>query len=235
MLARLAIGHGDQRGRGRGDDERWASHNPGVSGSRAAHEYFDEQMVNRQRLLWAIATRRQLERWEPYVAASVLRGMEGSQLESAEIWSTEIKHHFALVAARHLLQALELEPPTRVSIDSILRAELIEGRDLLEHWPDNLPVFNVSPRVEQPPRRSGRDFAARNPHRGPYWWLSWSNKTGAPILPNVSAPALHQVLDEVEAEVLASDTALTQFVPPRAPSSWLQHDGEWWPKRMNPL
>jgi hypothetical protein len=119
------------------------------------HEYFDERMVNRQRLLWTIATRRQLERWEPYVAASVLRSMEGGDLDSADIWSAEIEHHFALVAARHLLRALELEPATRVSIDPTLRAELIQGRDLHEHWPENLPVFNVSPRVEEPPRATG--------------------------------------------------------------------------------
>jgi len=39
------------------------------------------------------------------------------------------------------------------------------------------------------------------------------------------------VLDAVEAEVLAEDAALSRFVPPRAPSRWLQQDGEWWPKR----
>ena len=192
------------------------------------HEYFDERMVNRQRLLWTIATRRQLERWELYVAAALLRSMEGRELDSTDIWSAEIEHHFTLVAARHLLRALELEPVTRVSIDP-LRAELIEGRDLHEHWPDNLPVFNVTPRVEQPPRRSGRDFASRNPDRGPYSWLGWSNKTGAQLLPNVPAPALHQLFDDVEAEVLADDAELTGFVPPRARSPWLQQDGEWWP------
>ena len=32
--------------------------------------YFSDLMVNRQRLLWTLATRRQLERWEPLVAAS---------------------------------------------------------------------------------------------------------------------------------------------------------------------
>jgi hypothetical protein len=96
-------------------------------------------------------------------------------------------------------------------------------------------VFNVSPRVEQPPRRSGRNFAERNPDRGPYWWLGWSNKTGAQLLPNVSAPALHQLLDEVEAEVLANDAELTRFVPPRAPSPWLQQDGEWWPDSSHDL
>jgi hypothetical protein len=67
----------------------------------------------------------------------------------------------------------------------------------------------------------------------PYDWLSWSNKTGARLLPNVSAPALHNVLDEVEAEVFADDAALSPFVPPRVPSPWLQQDGEWWPKPMN--
>ena len=200
-----------------------------MSGSRVTHEYFDERMVNRQRLLWTIATRRQLERWELYVAAALLRSMEGRELDSTDIWSAEIEHHFTLVAARHLLRALELEPVTRVSIDPTLRAELIEGRDLHEHWPDNLPVFNVTPRVEQPPRRSGRDFASRNPDRGPYSWLGWSNKTGAQLLPNVPAPALHQLFDDVEAEVLADDAELTGFVPPRARSPWLQQDGEWWP------
>lgn len=194
------------------------------------HEYFDELMVNRQRLVWTIATRRQLERWEPFVAAGVLRGMDSRQLDPADIWSAEIEHHFALVAARHLLRALELEPVSKVSVDSTLRAELIEGRDLHEHWTDNLPVFNVTPRAEHPPRRSGRDFAERNPDRGPYGWLGWSSKAGAQLLPNVPAPALHQVLDAVEAEVLADDAALSRFVPPRAPSPWLHQDGEWWPK-----
>jgi len=35
-------------------------------------DYFGPLMVNRQRLIWTIATRRQLERWEPFVAAAVL-------------------------------------------------------------------------------------------------------------------------------------------------------------------
>ncbi len=199
------------------------------------HEYFDEGMVNRQRLLWTIATRRQLERWEPYVAASVVRSFEDRQLDSADVWAAAIEHHFALVAARHLLRALELEPGARASIDSTLRAELIEGRDLHEHWLDNMPVFNVSSRAEQPPRRSGREFARRNPDRDPYWWLAWSTRTGPQLLPNVSAPALRQVLDEVEAEVIGNDASLARFVPSRAPSPWLRQDGEWWPKPASAL
>lgn len=193
-------------------------------------DYFDERMVNRQRLLWTIATRRQLERWEPIVA-TVLRGkLAGRPPDGADVWSAEIEHHFALVAARNLMRALDLAPATSVSLDPTLRAELIEGRDLHEHWAENLPVFNVTPRVAQPPRRSGKNFADRNPDRGPYWWLGWSNKTGARLLPHVSAPALHQLLDAVEAEVLANDETFSRFVPPRTPSPWLHENGEWWPK-----
>lgn len=199
-----------------------------------AGDYFDELMVNRQRLLWTIATRRQLERWEPLVAAAVLRGFERRELDDTEIWSAEIEHHFALVAARNLFHALDLPPSARVSVDPTLRAELIEGRDLHEHWRENLPVFNVTPRTAQPRYPSGKRFAARNPDRGPYSWLSWNGKTGARLLPNVSAAALHDLLDAVETDVLAADASLSRFVPPRAPSPWLYEDGVWWPKPSGP-
>ncbi len=191
--------------------------------------YFDTLMLNRQRLLWAVATRQQLERWEPYVAAEVLRGYEHGKLDDADIWLTQIEHHFTLIAARNLLRALDLEPASRVVIDPTLRSELIEGRDLHEHWVENLPVFNVTPRQTQPGYPSGRSFAERHPDRGPYDWLSWSNKTGARLMPNVSAPALHKVLDDVEAEVVRDAPALARFIPARAPSPWLRRDDEWWP------
>ena len=48
-------------------------------------------------------------------------------------------------------------------------------------------------------------------------------------MPNVPAPALHKVLDAVEAEVLADDASLARFIPSRAPSPWLRRDDEWWP------
>jgi hypothetical protein len=115
-------------------------------------------------------------------------------------------------------------------VDPLLRAELIEGRDLHEHWPENMPLFNVTPRPAQPTHRSGKDFAARNPKRGPYWWLGWRSKTGALLLSNVSAPALHRLLDAVEAEVITDDVSLRDYVPPRAPSAWRHENGEWWPK-----
>ena len=201
-----------------------------MTGGAWPFEYFDARMLNRQRLLWAIATRRQLERWEPLVAAAVLRDFERRQLDDADTWVAAIEHHLALIAARHLLRALELPPAAGVAVDPTMRAELIEGRDLHEHWNENVPVFNVWPRVEAPPRPSGKSFAARNPKDSPYDWLAWSNTTGAQLLPNVSAPALHELLDAVEAEVLADAPELGSFVPPREPAPWTYGKGEWWPK-----
>lgn len=192
-------------------------------------DYFDAAMVERQRLLFSMATRKQLERWEPIVAKHVRLLFEKRQLEGAELWAAEIEHHFLLVAARNLFRALELAPASTVATEPTLRAELIEGRDLHEHWVENVPIFNVTPRPADPPRRSGKDFAARNPREGPYWWLGWSNKNGAEILPNVPAHALHEILDAVEAEVLAANAALARFVPPRVQSPWLQEKGASWP------
>ena len=150
--------------------------------------------------------------------------------DCVHVWSAAIEHHFALVAVRNLFQALDLPPASSVSVDPTLRSELIEGRDLHEHWPENMPVFNVTPRVAQPPYPSGKRFANRNPDLGPYWWLDWSARTGARLLPNVPAPALHELLDAVEAEVLSDDPGLGECVPPRAPSPWVHENGEWWAK-----
>jgi hypothetical protein len=61
-------------------------------------------------MLWALATRRQLERWEPLVAAAVLDGFAGRQSADTDVWSAEIERHLVLVAARNLLRALELPP-----------------------------------------------------------------------------------------------------------------------------
>jgi hypothetical protein len=197
-------------------------------------DYFDERMLNRQRLMWTIATRRQLERWEPLVAAFV-RAKSTGGLVDADVWAAQAEHHFALVPAHHLFLALDLDPPLRVpGDDAELRAEVKQGRDLHEHWVENMPVFNVRPLVAEPGHKSGRDFAARNPDRGPYWWLGWNNKTGAMLLPHVSSPALHRLLDSVEAEVLAGDPALSRFLPRRVRSPWLHEGGEWWPKADEP-
>jgi hypothetical protein len=49
------------------------------------------------------------------------------------------------LAARNLLLALDLSPDASAPVDPTIRAELIEGRDLHEHWADNMPVFMVMP------------------------------------------------------------------------------------------
>jgi hypothetical protein len=200
---------------------------------RVPSDYFDATMLHRQRLLWAIAARRQLDRWESILAARARVRLAGGPPEDATIWEAESEHHFALIAAHHLLTALDLPPSSHVPVDQTLRDELTEGRHLHEHWTDNMLVFNRRDRrreiIEEPPHPSGKSFNKRNPKSGPYTWLSWNNKAGPMLLPNVPASELRTLLDAVEAEALAGNADLSRFVPPPTPSAWLQHEGEWWP------
>jgi hypothetical protein len=199
-----------------------------------SHDYFNDLMIQRQRLIWTVATRRQLERWEPLVAACLRDDFAKRKTEGAVIWTAATEHHFALIAARNLLRALDLDPATSVPVDATLRDELIEGRDLHEHWPENMPVFNVRPRVKEAPYRSGKEFAARNPTDSPYFWESFNSKTGPELLPNVPAFLLHALLDAVEADVLAKRPDLHAYVPPRAPSPWIYEQDNWWPRPDEP-
>jgi hypothetical protein len=187
--------------------------------------------LGRQRLLWALAVRRQLERWEPLVAEDVREGFSGSPgaFDGEKIWRAQYEHHFLLVAAHHLLRALEIDPPSTVAIEPTVRAELTEGRHLHEHSIENIPVFNQTPRVKEPKHPSGKAFAARNPRSTPYNWLSWSSSEGAQLLPNVYAPQVHALVDAVEAEVLEAFPQLARFVPPRAASPWIAGNDGWWP------
>src|SRR5207247_3430687 len=99
-------------------------------------DYFDERAVCRELLIWAIATRRQLERWEPLVAAWVRSQYDGPQFPELDIWKTATEHHFLLIAARNLIRAVELAKGValEIPIGPTIRDELIEGRDLHEHW-----------------------------------------------------------------------------------------------------
>jgi hypothetical protein len=192
--------------------------------------YFIPLMVQRQRLLWAQATRRQLGRWERVVAIGVRRDLDKREPDQGAFWLAESEHHLLLAAARSLLRALELDPPSAVISDPVMRAELQEVRDLLEHWDENMPVFNVMPRSAEPPRSSGRAFAERNPKSSPYNPEAWSNVGGAKVTPNVTAPALHELLDAVEAEVLAVEPSLARFGEPRMETPWMRSGEEWWPR-----
>lgn len=183
-------------------------------------------MADRQRLLWAVATRRQLERWEPLVADFVRALMADRQPDGKAVWAAQVEHHFTLIAAHNVLQALGLTRTSSVAVDPILRDELKAGRDLLEHWPQNMPIFMATPRPAQPGYPSGQRFAARNPDEGPYGGLDWTNTTGALLLPRVSAPELHDLLDAVEADVLGRDASFREYVSARAPSPWIHENGE---------
>lgn len=170
-----------------------------MAGHASDRSYFDGLMPERQALLWAVAVRRQLDRWEPLVALHLdgdLKPPSRRSITSEEMWRGEVEHHFLLIAAANLLHAIPLlsEPPV---IDPTVRAELKEVRDLLEHWTDNMPVFNVRPRTSQPPRTSGRSFAARNPVKGPYGWWNWSSKDGPRVTPHVTAQDLRALADSV--------------------------------------
>jgi hypothetical protein len=185
-------------------------------------DYFDQASVARIALFWAIATRVQLGRWEPLVAAHVREASYKIPFPATCYWQAQREWHFCLIAARNLIRALDrLDPP--LTMDQVMRQEISEVRDLNEHWEDNAPVFNVRPRTKQPGRRSGQAFAVRNPGRGPYYPLAWDSQVGAKLAPNVPAAAVHELLDRVEARVLKEYPDLAGFVPPPSPSPWVEH------------
>lgn len=190
-------------------------------------EYFDQPALLRQVLLWCVAAREQLEKWERLVATSVagqLYDQKGSApLPDADIWQMEISRSFAVVAARNLLRALELED-CPVSVDSAadVSEEVEELRDLAEHWDENMPVFNVRPREKEPRHKTGKRFAERHPGASPYDFWQWNNRGGAMFTPTLSARDLHAFLDEAERAVLDEAPDLVRFVPERQPSPWVQ-------------
>jgi hypothetical protein len=195
--------------------------------------YFDGLGLLRASMSWSVATRLQLDRWERLVAENLRHqfDQDAVKMPGALIWQAQFEHHFCVIAARHLLRSLELMDH-RVPVDLTMSAEIREGRDLHEHWDENMPVFNVRPRTATPPRKSGKDFAARNPNAGPYWWLGWDSRAGPRLLPHVIAAELHRLIDEVQRVAVAEHSDFADYVLPRAPSPWVA-DPEthgWWPR-----
>lgn len=213
-----------------------------MAGDTGRDPYFNS-IPERQALVWASAVRRQLGRWEPLVAKHLLTTIEPSMtpqpeprmtMTSEEYWQGEIERHFLLIAARNLLKAIDLmdHPPT---VGTVIRAELIEARDLVEHWTENMPVFNVTPRPRQPGYRSGKDFASRNPEHGPYSWWSWNSAQGPLVTPNVFGHQLHELVTTTIDAALAVRPGMTEYVPAVAPSPWVERCSEadeWWPKQV---
>jgi hypothetical protein len=113
-----------------------------------AFQYFDEMMVDRQLLFWAIATRSQLERWEVCVAEIISVELQSDKPSGQLIWRSQAEHHFMFLAARNLVRAVEIAAES--SIEGTLAENLKDVRDLLEHWDENMPVFNTRPRGVPP-------------------------------------------------------------------------------------
>jgi hypothetical protein len=195
-------------------------------------DYFSGAGGYRQVLVWTVATRVQLERWEPLVAAHVKKDLvKETEFPSVGYWQMHYEWHFCLIAARNLIGALDLlDSP--IAFEQIVRDEIIETRDLNEHWKENMPVFNTRPRTLQPARKTGKSFAARNPNNGPYGWFNWNSRFGALLTPNVPAPRLRQLLEQVLARMLADRPELAAYIPAPAASPWIDDPDVhgWWPR-----
>jgi hypothetical protein len=195
-------------------------------------DYFNRGGSTRQVLLWTVAARVQLERWEGLLSDWIGRELIEQPFPDRDIWRTQYEWHFCLIAARNLLGALDLlDPPEPV--DQTLRDEIIEVRDLNEHWKENMPVFNVKPQQLTPSRKSGKAFLARNPKDGPYGWFNWTSNRGPELTPNVPAAALRELLDRVQARVLNESPDMARFIPPPAEPPWVDDPGRvgWWPRQ----
>jgi hypothetical protein len=138
------------------------------------------------------------------------------------------------LAARNLVRAAEIAAES--SIERTLADNLKDVRDLLEHWDENMPVFNTRPRGA-PPRLSGKRFAERNPKATPYWATTWNSINGPLLFPTgPSAAELHNALDQVEASVTRRRPELIRFIPERTDQPWLGDDwgnDRWFPKSIN--
>lgn len=201
----------------------------------AVRAYFSGLSGARAVVWWVVAARGALDRWEPLVAAhvrDVLAGVKGGP--RPDTWAAQREHHYALLSTRHVLRAVALlDPP--LLVDAELVEEIISGRDLLEHWDENQPIFNVTPRPKEPARRSGKGFAERNPGRSPYWGTGWSSKQGPLLLPRVPASAVHTLLDSALEQGLAEAPDLGPYVLERPPSAWLEQPeiNGYWPRPVD--
>lgn len=208
---------------------------------RSADDYFHDPMPARQVLVWALAVRRQLERWEPLVAKHTLMMLEPNlhprpqsrtKMSTTEYWAGETERHLLLIAARQLLRTLSLleHPPT---VSAVMSAELKETRDLSEHWDENMPIFQVSTRPREPKWKPGKDFASRNPQMGPYCWWAWDSTRGPLVTPNVSATEVHDLVESAITAVLTDEPDFEDGVADPAPRPWtmpLSAGGGWFPK-----
>jgi hypothetical protein len=191
-----------------------------------AEDYFDGNELRNTALRWAVATRMQLDRWEPLVAVH-LRGKLGAR----EAWLARNEHHLAVVAAAHMITASDKIVPAIPGTSDIVRQEIEETRHLLEHWYENQPIFNIKPSPREPEKKSGRAYAARNPDQGPYIAVRWDLRTGPLLTPNVPAATVRGLIGRIEKRALADNPDLAQFLAPSPPSPWGWDEGIGWMPR----
>jgi hypothetical protein len=203
--------------------------------------YFEGTMPERQALAWAAAVRRQLQRWELLVAKHTLMGLEPNltpppefptTMTTGEYWEGETERHLLLNSIHNLLKARRLmkHPP---DLDPTVAKEVTETRDLNEHWDENMPVFQVSPRTSKPKRASGKSFADRNPRHGPYCWWAWDSQRGPLVSPNVAATQIHELVEATITAVVLVQPDMAGVVADAAPRPWkapLRAGDWWWPE-----
>ena len=197
--------------------------------------YFKTGGIERAALSWAVATRVQLDRWATYASLNLLGRLWGADtpLDGVALWQLQFEHHFAVLAADHMLMAIDrLDPP--IPVEQSLSEGIADLRDMLEHWLDNMPVFNQHPRPRQPAHRSGKRFAQNHPDRSPYNWLAWDSGVGPRLSTTVTANEVRALTYEVEARIVGDDPTYADYVPPpRAESPWSVEPSGYWPRRVD--
>lgn len=189
--------------------------------------YWEPLAIRRETLFWVVATRIQLRRWEvahaPIVRAAVI---EDREPDGAAIWEAQRERHLTFVAARNLVRALNLDGQ-EVELDKTLNV-MHWGRDLLEHWDENMPIFNQRPRPRDPKFATGRNYAERYEDHSPFSFGAWRGDEGPLLTPDLSVAELHSILDEVEAQILTAAPHMRQYLKEPPPSPWTE---EGWPAR----
>ena len=108
------------------------------------------------------------------------------------------------------------------------------GLHLNEHWEDNMLVFNIGPsRPKDPPRLSGRRFAARNPRHDPYCWWAWDSNRGPLVTPNVTATQVHELVEAATAcNTSRPERPVEIFDALPRPWHVPAKEGDWWWPRL---
>jgi hypothetical protein len=191
----------------------------------------DHTTQDRQLLLWVIATRRQIRRWEIVLARWLRTTLSGDHTPTpSDVWQAQIEWHLALVAANNVVRAVANSAGRIQPLPDDMATDIRNHRDLQEHWDEQWPAF-YDRRNPGPLKRSGKSFASRHPGGDPYWWLGWTSDGGPTLGPGLRVEALNKELDRLQVEVLQSNPDLEQYVAPIEDSPWASdHLSRWWPR-----